>query len=243
LDLDYLEVHGPFVEDARRVFPTMPMLLHNALYQWSLTHPDGLQHKNCADLTLQRLVLSRSPWYSLHLGFSSAEVDFVDTSMVALSPALPAEVILERACNGLNALHRQLGAVPLLVENLDYNPTGAYETICHPAFISQVLQQTGVDLLLDVAHACISAAALGMIPQDYFEQLPLERVRQVHVNRALWNGERWWDAHEAMQDEDETLLKWVLNRCKPWSVTLEYNRDEALILKQITRLRVILSQF
>ena len=244
LELDYLEVHGPYVEAARRAYPGLPMLLHNALYQWSLTHPDGLQHRDCAALTLQRLALARSPWYSLHLGFSSEEVDFVDAAMVALSPVLPPDLILERTCSVLNALRSRLGqALPVLVENLDYNPTGAYETVCRPDFISQVVQRSGVDLLLDLAHASISAPALGMTVQDYLLQLPLDRVRQVHINHAQWNGQRWWDAHEALQEEDLALLQWLLARCRPWSLTLEYNRLETLIPAQINALRRILSRF
>jgi hypothetical protein len=242
LTLDYLEVHGPYVESARQVYPDMPMLLHNALYQWSLAHPDGLQHKDCAVITRQRLERTRSPWYSLHLGFSAAEVDFIGNAMDAVSPVLPPEVIFERTCAALQDLRARLGPeFPILVENLDYNPTGAYETVCRPDFIQNVLAASGVELLLDLAHARISAAALGLSVEPYLDQLPLEKVRQIHVNRPLWNGQRWWDAHADLMDDDYRLLEWTLQRCQPWSVTLEYNQNEALILTQVQHLRNILA--
>jgi uncharacterized protein (UPF0276 family) len=244
LELDYIEVHGPYAEAALQAYPQSPMLLHNALYQWSLVHPDGLLHKDGAALTRQRLSLTRSPWYSLHLGFSSAEVDFVGNFMLALSPVLPPDLILERCVRLLLELRALLGdGKMVLVENLDYNPGGAYETVCTPAFISQVVKETGTKLLLDLAHARISAAALGLGVEDYLLQLPLEQVRQLHVNSPGWNGERLWDAHEALQAEDEALLEWVLLRCQPLALTLEYNRDEKLILSQVVRLRRILEDF
>ncbi len=121
LQLDYLEVHGPYVEDARQAYPDRPMLLHNALYQWSLTHRDGLDHKDASKITRQRLALARSPWYSLHLGFSVEEVDFYDEAMHAISPLQPRDLVLERCIARLKQL-KSLLPVPILIENLDLQP-------------------------------------------------------------------------------------------------------------------------
>ncbi|HPH96300.1 MAG TPA: DUF692 family protein [Anaerolineaceae bacterium] len=239
LKLDYLEVHGPYAEKAREAYPEHPMLLHNALYQWSLAHSRGLAHRAADCLTLERLALTRSPWYSLHLGFSAEEVDFFDEAMHALSPILPPELIFERTCAVLNDLTARLD-LPVLIENLDYNPGGAYETVCQPDFIRRVLAEAPVFLLLDLAHARISAEAQGLAVREYLERLPLEKVRQVHVNRPQRHAQRLWDAHEAMQEEDYGLLAWVLDRAQPWAVTLEYNKDETLILEQTGRLRQVL---
>jgi len=124
LQLDYLEVHGPYVQNTRDTYPDMPMLLHNALYQWSLTHKDGLAHKSASEITLKRLTISRSPWYSLHLGFSVEEVDFYDEAMQGISSLQPRELVLERCISRLKQLKAFL-SVPILIENLDYNPTQA----------------------------------------------------------------------------------------------------------------------
>ena len=72
--------------------------------------------------------------------------------------------------------------VPLLLENLDYNATGAYEHICEPEVISAVLGATDTYFLLDLSHAQVSASRLGYTVDDYLAQLPLERVRQLHVS-------------------------------------------------------------
>lgn len=238
INLDYLEVHGPFIEEARRVYPHKPMLLHNALYQWSLCHPKGLQFQDGETIIRERLAISHSPWYSLHLGFSAAEVDFANESMLALTPVLPPETVYERCCRVLNEMRQSLGSdMPVLVENLDYNPGGAYETVCDPHFINVVVEQTGVGLLLDLAHARISAHALQLPVEDYLSQLPLDSVCQLHVNRPLWNGSRLWDAHEDLLEPDYALLAWTLSRTEPWAITIEYNRDIKKIPTMVKRVR------
>ncbi len=236
IELDYLEVHGPFLADARAAYPTMPMLLHNSLYQWSLTHPQGLQHKNAAQVTLERLGLARSPWYSLHLGFSSSEVDFIEEAMCAITPQQPRAAVFERSCHVLNQLGSMLD-VPLLIENLDYNPTGAYEYVCEADFIRQVVENTQTYLLLDLAHAQVTAAAFGMTVRDYIRQLPLERVRQIHLNRPGWVEGRLVDSHLDLLAADYQLLTEVLQETAPWAITLEYNRDPVKAVEQIEKLR------
>lgn len=240
LELDYLEVHGPFVEDARQAYPDKPMLLHNALYQWSLTHKDGLEHKDAANITQQRLALARSPWYSLHLGFSVEEIDFYDEAMQAISPLQPRELVLERCISRLKQLKAIL-PVPILIENLDYNPTQAYEYVCEPDFIQEVLSVSGTYLLFDLAHARVSAHAFGIPVEDYIAQLPLEKIRQIHLNRPGWHDDRLVDEHLALEEEDYQLFEQILSSCQPWSVTLEYNHGPEKILSQIKRLRGIIN--
>jgi len=242
LQLDFLEVHGPFLEDARNAFPNMPMLLHNALYQWSLTHEAGLDHKNAGLLTSQRLEQSRSPWYSLHLGFSVEEVDFYDEAMQGISPLQPRNLVLGFCIDRLRQL-KALLPVAILIENLDYNPTQAYEYVCEPGFIQTVLKETDTGLLLDLAHAQVTAHAFGVSVWDYISQLPLDKVRQIHLNRPGWREGRLVDAHLALETEDYTLLEQILTNCHPWAVTLEYNQSHEKILDQISRLRSILQKY
>lgn len=240
LELDYLEVHGPYVDGAREVYPDLPMVLHNALYQWSLTHPEGLAYKDAAKITQERVEKSKSPWYSLHLGFSAAEVDFYNEAMQATSPLQQRELVLERCVHRLSQM-KTLVPVPILIENLDYNPTNAYEYVCEPVFIRQVLEETATWLLLDLAHARVTAHAFGIAVEDYIDQLPLTKVRQIHLNRPGWRDNRLVDSHLALEEEDYQLFENILSQCQPWAVTLEYNKDHDLIWSQIEQLREILS--
>jgi uncharacterized protein (UPF0276 family) len=240
LIMDYLEVHGPHLAAARAQFPEFPMLLHNSLYHWSLAHPQALRVRRAARVTRDCLALSRSPWYSIHLGFSAVALDFGEIAL-ARSEVLPAPLLFERACRNVAAL-QSLSDIPLLLENLDYNPGGAYESVCEPGFITQVLDVTGAGLLLDLAHARVSAAAFAIPVEDYLAQLPLDRVRQIHLNRPGMKDGRLYDTHEALDEEDYGLLEAVLKKCRPWAVTLEYNRDSATLQEQLVQVAALVKR-
>ena len=238
IDVDYLETGGHFVERSVAQFPDRPLLLHNSVFNWSLAHPIALEEQQIVARTREALERTRAPWLSVHLGFSAAEV-FFDVHMTARSPVLPRDELFANICRNVRALASAI-AVPLILENLDYCPGGAYEQICDPAFIAAVLNETDAGLLLDLAHARVSAERLGLPIETYLGQLPLDRVRQLHISGPRLRDGVLFDAHAALLDEDYALLEWVLRRTKPLALTLEYNREEAELRAELARLRTIL---
>lgn len=239
IDVDYLETGGQYVERTAAQFPGRRLLLHNSVFNWSLAHPTALEEQRIVARTLAALERTSAPWLSVHLGFSAAEVRF-EVHMNALSPALPREELLAHTCRNVRTLADAI-AVPLILENLDYCPGGAYEHVCEPEFIAAVLDQTGAGLLLDLAHAQVSAARMGLPIEAYLGQLPLERVRQLHISGPREREGVLYDAHEVLRENDYTLLNWVLRRTEPLALTLEYNRDAAALSDQLGRLRGLLA--
>jgi uncharacterized protein (UPF0276 family) len=238
VECDYFETAVHYADTAVERFPGRPMLLHNAIANWSLGHPQAVELAYALPLTLRRLRATGSPWLSVHLGFSVAEVVF-DGVNRALSATIEREPLFATICRNLTALRAAL-PVPLIVENLDYNPSGVYEHICEPDFITAVVEATGVGLLLDLAHAQVSAAALGMPIDAYLEALPLDKVVQLHVSSPRWRDGRLVDVHEPLTERDYDLLRAVLIRTAPHAVTLEYHRDAQALMDQLERLRSIL---
>jgi len=240
IEVDYLETGGHFVERTIAQFPDRPLLLHNSVFNWSLAHPTAMEEQQILARTHEALERTRAPWLSVHLGFSAAEVLF-DVHMTALSPALPRAELFASICRNVRALESAI-AVPLILENLDYCPGGAYEHVCDPAFIAALLSETGAGLLLDLAHARVSASRLQLPIETYLSQLPLDRVRQLHISGPRMRDGVLFDAHEALLDDDYALLEWVLQRAKPLALTLEYNREEAELRMELERLRILLGE-
>jgi uncharacterized protein len=238
IDIDYLETGGHYVERTAAQFPDRPLLLHNSVFNWSLAHPTALEDRQIVARTLAALERTRAPWLSAHLGFSAAEVRF-EVHMNALSPVLPREELLAHICRNVRSLADAI-AVPLILENLDYCHGGAYEHVCEPEFIAAVLEQTGAGLLLDLAHAQVSASRMGVSIEAYLEQLPLERVRQLHISGPRERDGVLYDAHEVLRENDYGLLAWVLRRTEPLALTLEYNREASALREQLIRLRGLL---
>lgn len=190
LRADYLETSGSLADSAAALLPRQPMLLHNSVWDWSLGHPAALEQREVLPRTLRALRRTRAPWFSVHLGFGVAEVGFGEGRMRARTALLEREELFETIGRNVRGLARAIPG-PLFLENLDYNSRGAYEHVCQPEFITAVLEEEPeVDLLLDLAHARVSASRLGLSIADYLMRLPLERVRQIHLSGPRWSHGR-----------------------------------------------------
>lgn len=239
LTVDWLETPGFLADSAASLFPSQPLLLHTSLADVSLSHPAALQQGGMLAETRRLLEVTRAPWFSAHLGFSASDVVF-DVYNRPRSELLERDILFATICRNTHALAQSL-AVPVLLENLDYCPGGAYEHVCEPAFVGGVLEETGVGLLLDLAHARVSAAALRMPIERYLAALPLHRVRQIHVSGPRLRDGVLADAHEPLMEVDYSLLADVLVMLRPTAVTLEYSKNEDALREQLARLEVLLA--
>jgi hypothetical protein len=119
-------------------------------------------------------------------------------------------------------------------------PFDGYHFEAQPARITMVIERTGCGWVLDIGHARVAAHTLGMDIHDYVTALPLERVVQVHVSGVRERGGRLIDAHEPLQGADYALLRYLLERAHPRTVTLEYIHERGAVLDQLVRLRDLL---
>ncbi len=260
--VDYMKV-GPFMgmEAIRALSQAYPLMLH---LDDTLSGHTPLPRDQVA--RLQDLVhLTGTPWTSEHLGFGVAEITLDESLQVhALSLGLRREVAQTNIARNASALRAAL-PVPLLLENVPLYPNVVHRHVTRPAFIREVLDLAGCDLLLDLAHARVTASLLGMTPEAYLNALPLERVREIHVSgpraistlpptrqRLLQDNaltvaselvfdEGWLvDVHDTMTEVDYALLAWTLARCRPMAISLEYYRDAARLQEQLLRLSQII---
>lgn len=239
--IDIIEVPGWGLDAALAARPA-PLLLHNLDMDVSLANTSYVDMA-WAKRANAMIRAAQSPWFSLHLGFSCERVRF-EEHMLPVSEVLPREKLLERIVTTASAA-RELLDVPLLLENLDYCPEGAYEFVCEPGFIRQVLDASGCGMLLDIGHLRVSASWLGVTPEQLLADLPLEQVGEIHVSspRLLERGEHAGlldDAHGELTDVDVQLLAQVLAATQPRALILEYRQDATTLQSQLIQLRRIL---
>ena len=131
----------------------------------------------------------------------------------------------------LDQLADRFGAENVMAENIPYpehNPGNKPFASADPEVITRAIEETGVGLLLDLGHARRTAEHLAIDPRRYINELPVSRLREVHVTGLGYNqnGERV--DHLPMRDEDWDLLQWALDNIRdgrwlePWSVSCEY---------------------
>jgi uncharacterized protein (UPF0276 family) len=220
------------------------LLLHNMDLDVSLADPSYINDAwgERVRATVDR---TQSLWFSLHLGFASERVRF-DEHMLPESEPLCRDELFARIVESVRRAKSQLH-VPLLLENLDYCPEGAYEHICDPTFIAEVLEETDTRLLLDLGHLQVSASWFGMTPEAMLDKLPLDRLVELHISspRPLdgdGNNGRLDDVHETLTEREVRLLREVLGRAKPRALILEYRRDSEMLREQLGQLGGIIGR-
>lgn len=256
--VDYLKV-GPFMGQAAIVAlrPLYPLLLHLDDTLSGRQLPDeGMVGRICGWVDL-----CATPWASEHIGFSVP-----DTTLDGALVTQPAGALLTREETQANIIRnaRALAAqlpVPLLLENLPLFPNLAHLHICEPDFVAQVIEETGCGLLLDLAHAQVSADVLGYEIHDYLSRLPLHRTVEIHLSgpRRLceleerrynlvrgnaasiahllaFHEDNLVDAHAPLLERDYALLEWALARTQPRAISLEYYREPEPLREQLVRL-------
>jgi uncharacterized protein (UPF0276 family) len=127
----------------------------------------------------------------------------------------------------------------LAVENNNYYQTGAYEIICDPLFISEIVRENEIGFLFDIAHAHVSCRNMGVTYNKYMQGLPLDRIYQIHICKSSVreNGEAF-DAHLEPDDKEWKeidLLKKVAPELK--YLTIEFYKDAKILVKLLSELK------
>lgn len=133
--------------------------------------------------------------------------------------------------------------LPLSLENITFYAHLGEPEMSEAMFINEVLDQSNIKLMLDVNNVYVNSLNHHFDPVEFLEQLPLDRVVQLHVaGHHHWKKDDLFvDTHGApTSDPVITLMKWVIERTGPLPVILE--RDQYIpglpeLLLEIRKLR------
>lgn len=216
VDIDYIKLGIMSMYDNvyEKALSLRPVLLHG------LGFNEYASMKNTCEinwiLANQYISKFKSPQTGFHLMASSG--DWSDHSD---------EMIIEHIITVTKEWNSKI-AVPFLIENMPYSPFvkrqfGALELCADPNIICTICEKANVNLILDIAHAKVTATSLGINVYEYIDKFPLARVKEIHVvGTDKINDTELIDKHVEMEDEDYKILLCVLQKTKPNIVTLEY---------------------
>ncbi len=165
-----------------------------------------------------------TPMVNLHL--MQGDDAFTDMSNMTTDRA----ALYDYALEAVQLAVERFGQERVIVENIPFHGARgrAKRPLIEPDLIRALIEQTGVGFLLDISHARISAASIGMYAYDYLEQLPGESLRELHVTGIGLSREGRMTDHLGLTDADWPFYEWVLDRIKagvwatPWMVAFEY---------------------
>jgi uncharacterized protein (UPF0276 family) len=156
---------------------------------------------------------------------------------------------------GVMPLVERFGAEKVIAENIPYPERKISNKpllSADPQVITRVIEESGCGLLLDIGHARRTAEHLAVDPRLYIEELPVHRLREVHITGLGYHPDEGRRVdHLPMMDEDWLLLEWALEHIRrgdwsePWVVSCEYGgigagfewrSDIKVIAEQIPRM-------
>jgi len=150
------------------------------------------------------------------------------------------EEMLDNAKINTNWLKSKLDRhVKIGIENNNYYPTPAYDIVTDGDFITDIINQNNLCLLLDIAHAMVTAHNKKINYDEYLETLPLDKMIQLHICQPGLSGNGMaYDAHDEPNDE---MLFNVLSLIKEYPnikyLTIEYYKDKDILINSINNLR------
>jgi uncharacterized protein (UPF0276 family) len=189
-----------------------------------------------------------TPYLNTHLAPHAGELGIpLDTRESA-----HAERLVEVMIRDIEPLVARYGAEAIILENAIWDIEWNIPLpVLQPALITRVVNETGCGFLLDTAHAAASARFMGVDERDYINQLPVDRLRELHVTGLAQDTTGVWVDHFEMTSADWDLFDWSMVRihsgawAAPWVVSFEYGgvgplfetrSDSHVIAEQVPRL-------
>ncbi|MBN1579865.1 MAG: DUF692 family protein [Anaerolineae bacterium] len=236
--VDAVEV-GPWfsvqqIRQYRQMLPKLPFIFHGG---------DLIEQVDLIPGAIARIAAylrcTESPWISMHITMWLPGMVWLMLRRGWRMPLPDPDRATRRFARQVKKLARAIN-MPVLLENTEPLPFDGYDFEVYAERITKVVEQTECGLVLDIAHARVSAAALELDVYDYLSCLPLDRVVQLHISGPRVRNNRLVDAHEPLQEIDYAVLDFVLARTHPRVVTLEYIRERDALREQLFRLGGVL---
>ena len=168
-----------------------------------------------------------TPYVNTHLAPRAS--DFADMPLDTTDP-IKADILMAAMKRDIQPLTERFGSERIIAENAMWD-TGweIPRPVLEPEIITQVVRDTGVGFLLDLAHARVTSLQLGLDVRDYVARLPLEHLRELHITGTRYEIEKQrWNDHFPMTEPDWALAEWAMEQIQagrwpqPWVVSLEY---------------------
>lgn len=160
------------------------------------------------------------PWWSEHLAFTHAG----GVEIGHLAPLPFTWEAVEQTCHNLATVRRYVDR-PFLLENVTYLVALPGADMTEAQFVAEVVERADCGLLLDVTNLYINSVNHGYDPLKFLDQIPLERVAQLHFVGGHEQAGVLMDSHSRpTPPEVWALMETVVARAPIKGIILE--RDE-----------------
>ena len=155
--------------------------------------------------------LYRSPWVAEHCQCVITQDGRYNVDYVF--PPLYTREMLDRYVSNARALQQALGR-PLVMEQIPRYFRLDLDEMSEGEFLREFFRASGATFLLDVAHTWLEARYRGKNVRDYFRELPLDLVTELHIAGVseYCDLEGPWIAPVEPADDMLDLAAWAFER-------------------------------
>lgn len=194
-DIDFLEITSDhYIDSPKRKLDELSLLAENFpliphSLELSLGSAEGVDEEYVAKLA-DLVNTVNPPWFSDHICFTRSG----GVKIGHLAPVPFTDESLSVFVHNIDRVKKRINT-PLILENITYNVQYPSSTMPETEFIRRLLEETDCGLLLDVANLYINSTNLGYDWREWLQEIPLERVVQLHFVGVHKSPGRLIDAH------------------------------------------------
>jgi uncharacterized protein len=222
-EIDWFEIisenflgEGPPIQNLEKILERYPVVMHGvSLAIGSATPLDWDYLKKLKALAKK----TRSPWVSDHLSWGKLPGShFHDLLPLPRRPEV-VDYVAERA-----RIIQDFLEVPFALENLSTYADFTNNLMTEWEFYSAVVEKADISMMLDVNNIYVSSRNQGFDSKEYFSNLPLDRVVQIHLAGHRDMGPYILDTHDhPVCDEVWEIYREVYPKTKGVSTLLEWD--------------------
>src|SRR5687767_2005563 len=213
----YLDARPQKLEELKLLKDHFPLIPHSL--ELSLGSAEGIDEEYLEKVA-ELIEFVEPKWFSDHLCFTKSG----GVKIGHLAPVPYTKEAIKVFVRNISKVKNRI-KTPLILENITYLVSFPSSEMSEAEFIKIVLEETDCGLLLDVTNLYINSQNFGFDWRRFLNEIPLERVVQLHFVGSHRHGKRLIDAH-ANKTEDEIwkVFREVCRRCDVKGAILE--RDE-----------------
>ena len=156
-------------------------------------------------------------WFSDHLCFTKSG----GKNIGHLAPVPYTNEALKVFVKNITRVKNRINT-PLILENITYVVRFPSSEMSEAAFITKILEETDCGLLLDVTNLYINSRNFDFCWRKFLDEIPLERVIQLHFVGSHTHGNLLIDAHShKTETEIWEVFREVCARCDVKGAILE----------------------
>lgn len=234
----YLDAKPNKIEELKLLKDHFPLIPHSL--ELSLGSAEGID-EDYLEKVAEIVEFTAPEWFSDHLCFTKSG----GVKIGHLAPVPYTKEAIKVFVKNISQVKKRI-KTPLVLENITYLVQFPSSEMKESAFIKTILEETDCGLLLDVTNLYINSQNFGFDWREFLDEIPLERLVQLHFVGSHRYGKRLIDAH-ANRTEEEIwkVFAEVAERCEIKGAILE--RDEnfplfAEILEELETARSILKK-